>query len=193
MQKRTWGSWWTPSWTWLNNVTLLLRRLIVFLAALCKVSPASQERLSFLSTQHWWGNTWRPFLGSAVWERHGHPGSPTKMIKELEHSPMRRSWKSWRCSAWRRGCLEGYLYKYLKRRCSEDGAMVFSVVPNDGTRDKLAQNRTQDVPSKHQEALFYFVDDWALAQATQGGARIYSLEIFTSNLDILLGNLHQVD
>ena len=54
---------------------------------------------------------------------------------------------------------------------------------------QVAQSRTQDVPSKHQEALFYFVGDWALVQAAQGGTGIYSLEIFMSNLDILLVNL----
>jgi len=39
-QKRTWGSWWTPSWKWVSNVPLCQGRLNTSWAALGPVLPA---------------------------------------------------------------------------------------------------------------------------------------------------------
>ena len=57
VQKRTWGSWWTPHWTWASNVPLQKRKLMVSWAA-WEVLPAGEGRWSFSSVQHWWGQTW---------------------------------------------------------------------------------------------------------------------------------------
>lgn len=46
------------SWTWVSNVSLQLRRLIVFLAVIGKVMPEGQNRWSFHSPQYFWDHIW---------------------------------------------------------------------------------------------------------------------------------------
>ena len=57
-------------------------------------------------------------------------------------------------------------FKYLKGRCQEDGAGLFSVVSNNRTR-QWAQTRTLKVASEHEEKLFYCEGDGALEKAAQ--------------------------
>ena len=56
LQRRTWGSWWTPGWTWASNVPLQ-QRPMEFWAA-WGVLPAGCVRWSFPSAQQWWGYIW---------------------------------------------------------------------------------------------------------------------------------------
>lgn len=61
-------------------------------------------------------------------------------------------------------------------------------VEHDSTRDKWHQIEHKMfylIIKEH----FFTLGVTALAQVFQGGAKIYSLEIFTSNLDIVLGDL----
>lgn len=53
-----------------------IRRLMVFLAELGKISSAGQERWSFPFTQHWWNHTWSTVFISWLLStrRHGHAG-----------------------------------------------------------------------------------------------------------------------
>lgn len=51
LQIRTYEIWWTLSWTWINNVPLMLR-LKKFLAEVSKVSSADHKRWVFSSAQH---------------------------------------------------------------------------------------------------------------------------------------------
>ena len=62
-------------------------------------------------------------------------------------------------------------FKYLKGRCQEDGAGLFSVVSNNRTR-QWAQTRTLKVASEHEEKLFYCEGDRALEQAAQRGCGV---------------------
>lgn len=95
---------------------------------------------------------------------------------ELSISPMRKTWESWMCSAWRRegvGELINVLYAdifYLKRGCKEGGAGFFSVVPK-GTRHnghKLKHRRF--LPNIRRRT--YCEGDQAVAQVTRRGCGV---------------------
>lgn len=58
LQRRTWKSWWTPSWALASNVPLPQRKLTVSWAALGAALPADQGRGSCPSSQHRWGHVW---------------------------------------------------------------------------------------------------------------------------------------
>lgn len=66
----------------------------------------------------------------------------------------------------------------LKGRCQEEGAELFSVVPNAykdiWTMDKgqWAQTKIEEVLSEYEEELFSFEADRALEQAAQIGCRV---------------------
>lgn len=92
----------TPSWTWVRNVPLLLRRLAVFLFALSKVLTASQERWSFPSSQHWWGSRWGTASSSELfstrqtwtyWKESNK--APLWSLKDQSISSIRKDWESW--------------------------------------------------------------------------------------------------
>ena len=104
------SKWPGTDWMWVSNVPLPLRRLMVFLAPLGKISPAGQERWSFCSTQHWCGCTWSAASISrslctresrAYWKEFSR-GS-LRWSKNWSNSSVRRDWV---CSAWRRGGWE---------------------------------------------------------------------------------------
>lgn len=99
--------WWTTCWTWVSKVTSPQKMLMLFLDALGRVLPASQERQSFWSIRYWWGHAC-----STVFI----PGSfSTKEIRmylkeyrrglswDRNASPTRWGWKIWNCWAHRRG------------------------------------------------------------------------------------------
>lgn len=64
LQKRTWESW----WSWVNNVPLQKKRLMLTWAASGRVMPAGRGRWSFPCTHPWWGHTWNTVLDSSVQE-----------------------------------------------------------------------------------------------------------------------------
>jgi len=75
----------------------------------------------------------------------------------------------------------------LKRECKEDRAKLFSVLPSD--QRLSAQAETQQVPSEHQEALFFCVrvaEHWH--RLPREVVESPCLEIFRSHLDTVLGN-----
>ena len=87
LQKRTWRSWWTPSWPWASNVLLQQCRQMVSWAALGGVLPAGQALYTALvrpylecCVQFWapWYKWDTGILEKAQWR-------PACMIKELEH------------------------------------------------------------------------------------------------------------
>lgn len=116
LQKR---SWWTPSWTLISNVTLLLRRPTVSWAALDKVLPAGEARWSFPSALA------RPPLEGCVqtWasrevqEKHGCTGErPPKLagtgtvsgppqVSALMQAPDRRVSQNHSQTTWNWGAL----------------------------------------------------------------------------------------
>lgn len=58
-----------------------------------------------------------------------------RQLGDWSISLLRKGWKSWECSAWRR--LRGNLmsaYKCLKDRCQVYGARFFLAVPSGGAR-----------------------------------------------------------
>lgn len=68
---------------------------------------------------------------------------------------MRRAWKSWDCSAWRREawrCLT-HMYKYLRGWNEECNARLFSVLLRD--KRQWAQIENHGIPSEHKKTLFY--------------------------------------
>lgn len=87
--------------------------------------------------------------------RESSAGSLSTLI-DWSTSCMRKSWESWGCSAWRR----------LRRifmcinTCREGEKRM-------GPGSKGAQTQTQEDPSEHQEPVFQWEDDWALAQSAQ--------------------------
>lgn len=137
------GVWWTPSWTRVSNVPLLLRRLMTFLAALGKVWPAGQERRSFPSSQNWWGCTW-----SAV-SSFGPPSTRGTWIYWIESSGGAPWWWTGAHLLWREDERAGNVqpwdesaqgnlinsYKYLTGECKEE-SQLFSVVHSAQTRGR---------------------------------------------------------
>lgn len=103
-QKKTCGSWWTPSWMWVSSVSFLLRRFTVFLATLDEVWLHQGEMI--LSHYSALG---RPWLECYIWfgcrsELYWKESSmgPRVWWRDWSASPIRRSWESWEETAWRR-------------------------------------------------------------------------------------------
>ena len=63
-------------------------------------------------------------------------------------------------------------YKHLLGRSQVDRTRLFSVVPSEKIRGNEAQTRSQGVPYKHEEKLFYFEGDRALRQSAERGFTI---------------------
>lgn len=92
-----------------------------------------------------------------------------KMIKGLEHlSCEERLMELEGFSLGNKRFSEALIHisKYIKGRCKEDGASLFSVVPNNKTRSN-GLHLEQEFPSEHEETLFLFAGGWALAQGAQ--------------------------
>lgn len=73
-------------------------------------------------------------------------------------------------------CMYPDIYMCLEGRCSEDGAGVFSVVPNASIRGKGLPLKHSRSPLNIRKHIFYCEGDQALAQVAQGGCRLAVLE-----------------
>jgi len=123
------------------SVFQLLRRLVAFLAAFDKVSPAGQERWSFSCTQHWWGHTSRavscsgpPVQERCAWWNESNIG--LSRLKDWSISSRRRGWES---QVVQTGEVETQgdlinIYKFLKEKYRQDRTRLFSVMPSDRRR-----------------------------------------------------------
>lgn len=109
LQKRTWGSWQTPSWTWGSSVSLPQRRLVSSWAAAGKVSAAGRGMWACPSAQHWWGHSRSVGSSSGLprtretWTcwRESVKG-PQRWWRVCSTSRVRKCWESRDCSAQRR-------------------------------------------------------------------------------------------
>ena len=67
------------------------------------------------------------------------------------------------------------VYKYLKGRCKEDGARLFSVVPRDKTRGNGHKLKHRRLPLNIRKHFLTVRRDQALAQVAQGGCGVSTL------------------
>lgn len=106
-KKRTWGSWWTSSWTRARNEFLCQRTVMVSWAALRGALSASCGRLFLPSTQDWWGHTWRSLSSSGLlskrdtWIYHLELNKISQR-RDCRNSLIRKDWEAWDCLGWGR-------------------------------------------------------------------------------------------
>ena len=125
------------SWTWTSNVCSKLRKPTVYWAALKAAWPAGWGRWLWTSVLLWRDPPWSPASSSGAlstrkmwtcWS--GSRGGPQTWSQGWNTSPMRKGWKSWRCSAWRRVCRHLIVaFQYLMGAYKRDGDTNFLAGP----------------------------------------------------------------
>lgn len=116
------------------------------------------------------------------------------MVKELEPLSSEENLRKLRLfsleKAWGDLNNQSYLYSIMEHKggCKEDSLFFFSGAQCQDKK-QWALTATQEILSKHQEALFLYVGDRALTQVVQRCCGIFSLENFKSHLNMVLKNL----
>lgn len=102
--------------------------------------PAGEGRWSFSSDELWWRHIWSAVLSSelsiqdtwAYWRKSSK--EPQKWVRDWNISSMEEKLGELELfSLEREGALIN-VYKYVKRKCKEDEAMLLSVMPSDRIR-----------------------------------------------------------
>lgn len=142
-QKRTCGSWWTPSWASASSVSLQQRRLMVSHVALDKGLPAGWGKWSYSSTWHWWGHAWSAVSCSGLpTTREMSSGqSDTNILKGQKHPS---SEERLDCLAQRRDGSGTISHTW-----NEGAKRAESVVPSDWIRVNRNKMKLRSFPSEH--------------------------------------------